>query len=166
MTILIKSAAFIALASAPLWMQQQADMLQQSDALESISSVKTSEQSSVAYQGAEAMVDICTLADVVCEHEITARISKYSRKDSCHYPGCITASGKPPKEGKTVACPRHYKLGTVVMIAGKKYTCEDRYALWVDEKLGTTFDIFTEDYNSAVAFGSQQQEVLILSDAL
>jgi hypothetical protein len=52
------------------------------------------------------------------------------------------ASGKIVYEG-AVACPRNLKLGTKVIIDGKTYTCEDRYATWLDATRGApTFDIF------------------------
>lgn len=96
---------------------------------------------------------------------ITARVTKYSRKDSCHNPRgneCLTAAGRDTKEGVTVACPYGMKLGTKVEIGGHIYTCEDRTAKWVQEKRGATFDIFTEDYNEAVQWGVKKMEVTVL----
>ena len=76
-----------------------------------------------------------------------ARVSQYSYADSCHNIKngfCIMASGRPVYEG-AVACPRWLKLGTKVRVDGKIYTCEDRYAKWVDTKFGIpTIDIFVE----------------------
>lgn len=96
---------------------------------------------------------------------VTASITMYSRRDSCHYPRgneCLTAIGRDTKEGVTIACPHNYPLGTTkVVINGHTYTCEDRTAHWVQNKFGDTFDIFTEDYNQAVQFGRQNLEVII-----
>lgn len=47
----------------------------------------------------------------------TATVTAYSELDSCHYPGCPMASGKKAYIG-AVACPRHIKLGTTVIISG------------------------------------------------
>jgi hypothetical protein len=77
---------------------------------------------------------------------VTARVSRYSIKDSCHYPsprGCLMANGQPVYEG-ALACPRSLPFGTKVKINGKIHTCTDRYALWLDPKFKVpTFDIFT-----------------------
>lgn len=98
---------------------------------------------------------------------VTARITKYSRKDSCHNPRgneCLTAAGRDTKEGVTVACPHGMKLGTKVEISGHVYTCEDRTARWVQEERGATFDIFTEDYDAAIQWGVKKMEVTILDN--
>lgn len=81
---------------------------------------------------------------------IRAYITSYSKDDSCHYEGCKNASGKVPTKG-SIACPRFLKLGSMVRINKKEYTCDDRYALWVDQiRKYPTFDVWTEE-GSAVA---------------
>jgi 3D (Asp-Asp-Asp) domain-containing protein len=49
-----------------------------------------------------------------------------------------------------------------VEIGGHVYTCDDRTARWVQVKRGTTFDIFTEDYDAAVEWGVKKMEVTIM----
>lgn len=76
-----------------------------------------------------------------------AVITQYSRIDSCHTVKngkCIMASGRPVYVG-AAACPKFLDLGTRVKIDGKSYTCEDRYAKWLDRKRGLpTVDIFVD----------------------
>lgn len=94
-----------------------------------------------------------------------ASVSMYSRKDSCHNKvgnKCLTAIGRDTKQGTTVACPRNIKLGTKVQVDGFTYTCEDRTAKWVEDKFGPTFDIFTENYSEAVAFGRKSLTITML----
>ena len=97
---------------------------------------------------------------------VKAKITMYSRKDSCHNPRgneCLTAAGRDTKAGVTVACPRNLKLGTKVMIDGFTYTCEDRYSTYLDAKRGLpTFDIFTEDQSEALKWGIKERVVTIL----
>lgn len=79
--------------------------------------------------------------------KFVAYVTQYSRADSCHNivdGKCLMANGRPVHEG-AVACPRWLKLGTKLEINGKVYTCEDRYAKWLDKKRGLpTVDIFVE----------------------
>lgn len=74
-----------------------------------------------------------------------AIVTQYSYADSCHNVvdgKCLMASGRAVYVG-AVACPRFLPLGSKVQIDGKNYTCEDRYATWVDTKRGMpTIDIF------------------------
>ena len=115
-------------------------------------------------------VTISTISVPVVKNTVTAIRTKYSRADSCHYPVkkngktiCLTAIGKDTKEGQTVACPRNIKLGTKVMIEGKVYTCEDRYAQYLDTKRGMpTFDVFAEAENMHKLPGHKVIEVAIL----
>lgn len=107
-----------------------------------------------------------TIDHVVAEPIKTARITKYSAKDSCHYPteeGCLTASGSIATAHRTLACPYDMDLGTKVTIQGFEYTCEDRTAHWVQNELGRTFDIFEgyDDaaYQNAVMWGAPILEV-------
>lgn len=74
-----------------------------------------------------------------------AVITQYSRADSCHTVRngkCIMASGKAVYVG-AAACPRSLPFGTKVNVDGQTYTCEDRYATWLDRARGLpTIDIF------------------------
>ena len=112
---------------------------------------------------------VCGLKEIVCPFEVkktyTAWATKFSRADSCHNrkgDKCLTAIGQDTQEGITVACPRWLKLGSKVRILGHIYTCHDRYAQWVQNRQGDTFDIFTENYNEAKNFGRQKLEIIVL----
>lgn len=100
---------------------------------------------------------------------IDASVSAYSLTESCHNRKngvCIGANGRPPVEGKTVACPRSLPLGTRVTVMGSnwmgEYVCEDRTAKWIEAKYGPTFDIFMNDQGAALEFGRQTLEVTIM----
>ena len=94
---------------------------------------------------------------------IEAYITAYSLEDSCHFEGCVNASGWVPSFGE-VACPRDLALGTMVKIQSEVYVCTDRYAKWVDEKRGLpTFDIFMEEHRDAKSFGIHKLKVEILN---
>lgn len=77
--------------------------------------------------------------------EFKAVITQYSYNDSCHNVRngkCLMASGKPVYVG-AAACPTTIKLGTKVIVDGITYTCEDRYAAWLDDmRPHPTVDIF------------------------
>lgn len=74
-------------------------------------------------------------------------VTQYSRADSCHNirnGKCLMASGKEVYVG-AVACPKFLKLGTVITLHDQEYTCEDRYANWLDGRRGLpTIDVFVE----------------------
>jgi 3D (Asp-Asp-Asp) domain-containing protein len=71
------------------------------------------------------------------------------------------ASGKKAYVG-AVACPRRFKLGTKVRIAGQLLTCEDRTAKRYDGR----FDIFQgygqQAYDKAITWGIRRVAVEIL----
>jgi 3D (Asp-Asp-Asp) domain-containing protein len=85
---------------------------------------------------------------------ITATVTSYSSVESCHYPGCTMASGKPAYIG-AAACPRRLPLGTQIQIHGRTYICEDRTARRFDGR----FDIFAgygaAAHQEALNFGKQ-----------
>jgi len=82
---------------------------------------------------------------------------------TAHCDGCsgITASGRPPMEGVTVACPKSMKLGTWVDIenVGRR-RCDDRGGAIKDKRL----DLFIPSYDAAVRFGRRELEVEILKE--
>ncbi|MFA7286968.1 MAG: hypothetical protein WC052_04895 [Patescibacteria group bacterium] len=84
-------------------------------------------------------------AAVAVEREFKAVITQYSYADSCHNirkGKCLMASGRAVYVG-AAACPMSLKLGTQVVVAGVTYTCEDRYAKWLDDmRPHPTIDIF------------------------
>lgn len=91
--------------------------------------------------------------------------TRYSRADSCHHKRgneCLTAIGKDTKEGQTVACPYSLKLGTKILLDGKEYICEDRYAKRLDAKRGLpTIDVFAEAQNLNAIPAYKKTKVLI-----
>lgn len=93
--------------------------------------------------------------------EIVAEVTAYSEIDSCHYEGCITASGVPAYIGG-IACPRDMELGTQVKIKGVNYTCEDR----TNKNLDGRFDIFygykEAAHKEALEFGVQVLTVKVI----
>jgi hypothetical protein len=55
------------------------------------------------------------------------------------------ASGKAVYVG-AAACPTFLPFGTRVAVNGREYTCEDRYARWLDRSRGLpTIDVFVEE---------------------
>lgn len=81
---------------------------------------------------------------------VSARVTKYSPADSCHYPdgkgGCLNAQGTTVQEGEA-ACPHWLDFGTKISVGGETYTCTDRTADWVQSKWirTPTFDLFVND---------------------
>lgn len=71
----------------------------------------------------------------------------------------ITASGKKVKEGVTLACPKQYSFGTIVMIKGiGERICSDRGG----SIYGEHFDLYVNDYDTAIKFGVQHRTVKII----
>jgi 3D (Asp-Asp-Asp) domain-containing protein len=91
---------------------------------------------------------------------ILAEVTAYSEIDSCHYPGCIMASGERAYTG-AIACPRELDLGLRVRIGDEFYVCEDRTA----KRFNGRFDIFMgygpEAHQKALEFGINELEVVI-----
>jgi|GEM_PF-1546927 len=83
------------------------------------------------------------------DHSFQAVVTQYSRADSCHNMvkgKCLMASGKAVYLG-AAACPKFLELGTKIIVAGKTYTCEDRYSSRLDDIRGyPTIDIFVDSY--------------------
>ncbi len=70
--------------------------------------------------------------------------------DECGKSDGITASGRRVMEGRTLACPPAYALGTKIEIDGMgTYICEDRGGAIK----GNHFDIYMETKKQAFAFG-------------
>lgn len=87
-----------------------------------------------------------------------AVVTMYSPYETCKGV-CVNASGNQPAVPQSMSCPRLYPLGTrfrLYMPQGWEdlsgvYVCDDRTA----KKYDGRFDIFTEDYAEALAFGKQ-----------
>mgnify|MGYP001578073688 CR=1 FL=1 len=90
-------------------------------------------------------------------------ITNYSEYDSCHYPvkgGCLTASGTIASE-TTIACPRHWPLGTKVLIEDKEYTCEDRYNSNLSDRIDVWAGYGVDGYEKAKNFGIKNMIIVI-----
>ena len=94
-------------------------------------------------------------ADLSEPQRVLIPITNYSELDSCHYPvkgGCLTASGTIASE-TTIACPRHWPLGTKVLIEGKEYTCEDRYNKNLSDRIDVWAGYGVDGHEKAKSFG-------------
>lgn len=90
----------------------------------------------------------------------TAIVTAYSELDSCHYPGCIMASGKKAYVG-AAACPRSIPLGTRVRIGEKLFTCEDRTAKHYDGRYDLFMGYGEQAHTKALKWGIQHLPVEI-----
>lgn len=77
--------------------------------------------------------------------------------------GCsgITASGRIPRVGRTIACPPELRFGTRVWIPGAGLrTCEDRGGAIK----GRTFDLFVGSRAEALRWGRRRVLVIVLEE--
>ena len=88
---------------------------------------------------------------------ITAYSSEESQTDSTPY---LTASQKQVQEG-FIACPRKYKFGQQVEIAGRTYTCEDRKNIRYESYPEEWFDIWFPSTELALEWGIKNMEIVI-----
>lgn len=97
---------------------------------------------------------------VVWEGEMNT--TRYSAIDSCHYEGCPTAMGIRPTS-ETVACPRNWKLGSIIEVDGQIYICHDRYNADLPDRI----DIWTgwdkEAHTEALNYGNKIKNVKLLA---
>lgn len=115
-----------------------------------------------AYEIPLLVVDPRPLTVEEVKESFYADISAYSELDSCHYPGCPTASGARPSE-KTVACPRRFKLGTAVEIEGVgRRRCEDRLSTRYDNRFDLWQGWGQEGYDKAINWGVKRLKVTVL----
>ena len=92
-------------------------------------------------------------------YQVLASVTMYSKKETCPHRDCITASGV--EAGRhIVACPYNIPLGTIVEILDEKYVCGDRTSIWIQEKR-TTFDLWADNYESAILWGVRRLPVLV-----
>jgi len=92
--------------------------------------------------------------------EITATVTAYCACQKCcpQWAGGLTASGKLPREGITVAAPRSLKFGTKVQIKGVgERVVQDRLARRYDNR----FDVYFDDHQAALRFGKRRLIVTI-----
>ncbi len=78
----------------------------------------------------------------------------------------VTAAGTTPRDEFTIAAPRKYSLGTIVLVKTNKnaFKCrvEDRTAKKWD---GKRWDIYFRDHEAAKKFGIQRGTVRILTSS-
>jgi hypothetical protein len=72
------------------------------------------------------------------------------------------ANGKRPVAGQSVACPRNIKFGIQIEIMGKVWTCGDRTHLRYDGRFDLFLGYDEQAYQSALQFGKQTLEIIIL----
>jgi 3D (Asp-Asp-Asp) domain-containing protein len=110
--------------------------------------------------GGTALMPISPM--ILPKTQILGSITGYTKLETCAVGDCITASGQEAHE-ELVACPYWIPLGTLIEIKDIGFfRCEDRTAVWVQEKHENTFDIwFGDDYSGAIKFGRQYKEVII-----
>ena len=93
--------------------------------------------------------------------EMTVTVTAYCACQKCCSEKAtgITASGKVPREGITVAGPRRIKFGTRVQIEGVgERLVQDRLAKRYDNR----FDVYFSDHEEAVRFGKRRLKVKIV----
>ncbi len=89
--------------------------------------------------------------------EIVAEITAYtSSPEETDDTPTLNASGTTPGPG-SLACPRHYALGTQFVIEGKRYTCDDR----MNKRHADRFDIWMDDREAAIEWGVKKLPVAL-----
>ena len=80
----------------------------------------------------------------------------------CACPACcapyadgITAMGTVATEGRTIAGPPEWPLGSVVVMDGKRYIVEDRGGAIQGDRI----DVYFESHDDALQFGRRRVEV-------
>ena len=89
--------------------------------------------------------------------------TNYSELDSCHYrvkEGCLTASGTIASKS-TIACPRHWKLGTKVLMEGKEYICEDRYNANLSDRIDIFVGYGKDNHIRAINYGVREITIVL-----
>ena len=75
---------------------------------------------------------------------------------TCYVLKTIMSNGSYPSNGD-IACSRHLKLGTEVVIQGKRYKCTDHLSRQYDSR----FDIWMSNYKECLIFGNKKLKVKI-----
>lgn len=89
-----------------------------------------------------------------------ATVTAYSPRETCpegKAENCINASGKRPREGSSIACPRRIKKGNGILVMGERFTCDDR----TSRKYDGRFDLYVDDYAEAIKFGKQKLMIFL-----
>jgi 3D (Asp-Asp-Asp) domain-containing protein len=92
---------------------------------------------------------------------VTMTVTGYSSVEGCDETECIMANGRRAYVG-AVACPRSWKLGTVVKFEGKEYECMDRLSMKYDNRIDVFFGYGNDAFKEARKFGKRSLEVEIV----
>ena len=92
---------------------------------------------------------------------LTAIVTAYCACKVCCGPTAkgINAAGKTPIEGKSIAVPRRYPLGTKIIINGYTYIADDHLAKRYDDR----FDIYFQSHKEARKFGKRELTLTIIT---
>ncbi len=97
-----------------------------------------------------------------CSYEkITAIVGAYTKIETCPGRACVTARGTAPLAGRTIACPRRYPFGAIVLVGSVGYICEDRTARRFDGRFDIYFGDTEADYERAIEWGIPEKEITI-----
>lgn len=90
---------------------------------------------------------------------LIAVITAYCACTNCCGPNAtgLTAAGRPPVQGITIAGPRAFPLGTKVSINGHSYVVQDRTAKRYDGR----WDIYFARHQDALNFGKQTNNITV-----
>lgn len=91
---------------------------------------------------------------------LTATVTAYCSCRICCGPNAkgITANGKTPTQGITIAASRSIKFGSLVIVKNHTYRVEDRLARKYDNR----FDIYFKSHKEAKAWGKQTLKVIVI----
>jgi len=92
---------------------------------------------------------------------VVADVSQYSKLETCPRNECVTASGVKPYVG-SVACSRGLKFGSLVVIDGLVYKCEDRLHPRFDQRVDIWAGDTEEDYHRAIQWGVRSKNIIII----
>ncbi len=99
-------------------------------------------------------------AKVIQRDIIAAVVTAYSSSvDETDKTPNINAAGARPKLG-SIACPSKYPFGTVIVIQGKEYRCDDRMAQKLQKE--SHFDVWLPSKAEAIRFGRQLAIITII----
>lgn len=91
---------------------------------------------------------------------LTAVVTAYCACKTCCGPNAkgITANGKVPQEGVTIAASRKIPFGSKVIIDNREYTVQDRLAVRYDSR----FDLYFKSHKVALQHGIRTQQVIVI----
>lgn len=93
---------------------------------------------------------------------IYAKVTKYTKIETCPKRQCRTANGEIPYRGKVAACPRSIHLNKRIAIGGQYYKCTDHTNLRFDGRFDLYAGSTQTDYREAKEWGIKVLKVTIL----